>query len=174
MRPAPEVAVDAGPARPRPSGVWEAPELPVALFSFLLHFVWEFVQVPTFVAMAEMEHWAATKLCIAATFGDVGFALSSFWLASLAVGRRDWVLRPSLRPLAVFLAVGVVLTVGFEYYHTQISLRWSYVDAMPLVPPFGTGLSPLAQWLIVPPLVIWLTRRHLLGAGLIRNSLTHS
>jgi hypothetical protein len=169
MDPAPVGAVDAGPARAHPAGVWEAPELPVALFSFLLHFVWEFVQVPTFAAMAEMAHWAATKLCIAATFGDVGFALTAFWLASLAAGRRDWVLQPSRLPLAVFVAVGVVLTVGFEYYYTQISLRWSYSAAMPLVPPFGTGLSPLLQWLIIPPLVIWLARRHLLGARAIRE-----
>ena len=27
----------------------EAPELPVAFFSFALHFVWEFVQVPTYM-----------------------------------------------------------------------------------------------------------------------------
>jgi hypothetical protein len=35
---------------------------------------------------------------------------------------------------------------------------------MPIVPPFGTGLSPLVQWLVIPPLVLWMTRRHLRGA----------
>jgi hypothetical protein len=30
--------------------------------------------------------------------------------------------------------------------------------------------SPLAQWIAVPPLVIWLSRRHSLGADLIRNA----
>ena len=35
----------------------EAPELSIAFFSFALHFVWEFVQVPTYTGMAEMAHW---------------------------------------------------------------------------------------------------------------------
>lgn len=53
----------------------DAPELPVVIFSFLLHFVWEFVQAPTYPGMAEMNHWDGIKLCMSATFGDAGFAL---------------------------------------------------------------------------------------------------
>lgn len=156
--------------RARPASVWDAPELPVAFFSFVLHFVWEFVQVPTYTGMAALPHWEAIKLCMSATFGDVGFALTAFWLASLAARRRDWVLRPTRFPAAIFVVVGIVLTVGFEYYYTNISLRWTYSDLMPLVPPFGTGLSPLLQWLVVPLLVVWLTRRHLLGAQAIHDA----
>jgi hypothetical protein len=156
--------------RARPASVWDAPELPVAYFSFALHFVWEFVQVPTYTGMAELPHWEAIKLCMSATFGDVGFALTAFWLASLAARRRDWILRPTRFPAAIFVVVGIVLTVGFEYYYTNISLRWTYSDLMPLVPPFGTGLSPLLQWLVVPLLVVWLTRRHLLGAQAIHDA----
>jgi hypothetical protein len=34
-----------------------------------------------------------------------------------------------------------------------------YTDAMPLVPPLGTGLSPLLQWLVVPSLGLrWAAR----------------
>lgn len=154
----------------RPDRVWNAPELPVAYFSFVLHFVWEFVQVPTYTGMAELPHWEAIKLCMSATFGDVGFALTAFWLASLAARSRDWILRPTRFPTAIFVVVGIFLTVGFEYYYTNISLRWTYSDLMPLVPPFGTGLSPLLQWLIVPLLVVWLTRRHLLGAQAIHDA----
>lgn len=153
--------------RMRPAGLWGAPELPVAFFSFVLHFVWEFVQVPTYAGMAEMPHWEAIKLCMSATFGDVGFALTAFWVASLAARRRGWILRPTRVPSTIFVGVGILLTVGFEYYYTSISLRWTYSDLMPLVPPLGTGLSPLLQWLVIPILVIWLTRRHLLGVNVI-------
>jgi len=152
----------------RPAGLWEVPELPVVFFSFVLHFVWEFVQVPTYTGMAELAHWEAIKLCMSATFGDVGFALTAFWTASVAARSRDWILRPNRVRVAVFVAVGILLTVGFEYYYTNLSLRWTYSELMPLVPPFGTGLSPLLQWLAIPPLVVWLTRRHLLGARAIR------
>ena len=35
---------------------------------------------------------------------------------------------------------------------------------MPLVPPFGTGLSPLLQWIFIPLAVVWLTQRQAVGA----------
>ena len=117
----------------RPAGLWEAPELAVAFFSFVLHFVWEFVQVPTYAGMAELPRWEAIKLCMSATFGDVGFALTAFWVACLTAQRRDWMLRPTRFSAATFVAVGIVLTVGFEYYYTNVSLRWTYSDLMPLV-----------------------------------------
>lgn len=155
-------------SRSRSAELWTAPELSVGFFSFLLHFVWEFVQVPTYAGMAEMPHWEGVKLCMSATFGDVGFALTAFWVASVAARSRDWILRPTRVPSVIFVAVGIVLTVGFEHYYTTISLRWTYSDLMPLVPPLGTGLSPLLQWLVIPLLVIWLTRRHLLGMHALR------
>jgi hypothetical protein len=105
----------------RSAGLRHAPELPVAFFSFVLHFVWEFVQVPTYAGMADMAHWEAIKLCMSATFGDVGFALTAFWTASVVARGRNWILRPTRVPAAVFVAVGIVLTVAFEYYYTNIT-----------------------------------------------------
>lgn len=131
----------------------------MAVFSFLLHFVWEFIQAPTYAGMVEMPHWDGIKMCTSATFGDVGFALTAFWLTALLARSRDWIWKPRAWQVLVFSAVGIGLTIGFEYYYTQISLRWTYSDLMPLVPPFGTGLSPLLQWIVVPLLVIWFTQR---------------
>lgn len=140
-----------------------APELPVAGFSFLLHFVWEFLQVPTYAGMAEMEHWQGIKLCTSATIGDVGFAMIAFWIASLAMRTRHWMESQASLPVVVFIGTGIALTVGFEFYYTQITQRWTYSDLMPLVPPFGTGLSPLLQWLVLPPAVLWMSGRYLAG-----------
>ncbi|MCP4319450.1 MAG: hypothetical protein GY789_26545 [Hyphomicrobiales bacterium] len=142
-----------------------APEFNVAVFSFLLNFVWEYIQAPTYAGMIELNHWDGIKLCTSATFGDVGFALTAFWGTSLVARSRQWICTPSAFQVLVFLAVGIALTVGFEYYYTNISLRWTYSELMPLVPPFGTGFSPLLQWIVVPLLVIWFTRRQIRGAG---------
>lgn len=139
------------------------PEIWVIIFSFLLHFVWEFVQAPTYAGMVEMNHWAGIKLCMSATFGDVGFALTAFWITAATAKSRSWIFSPTQMNHIVFLAVGILLTIGFEYYYTQISLRWTYSELMPLVPPFGTGLSPLLQWIVIPLCVIWLSRGQLLG-----------
>ena len=151
----------------RAPSLLNAPELPLAIFSFLLHFVWELLQVPTYSGMAEMAHWQGIKLCTSATIGDVGFALTAFWLASLVTKTRHWIGSQTALPALVFIATGVALTVGFEFYYTQVSQRWTYSDLMPLVPPMGTGLSPLLQWFVIPPLVLWLSRRHLAGTEVV-------
>ena len=147
-----------------PPSLTNAPEFPVAVFSFLLHFVWEFLQVPTYAGMAEMAHWQGIKLCTSTTIGDVGFALTAFWTASLVARTRHWIGRQGALPVLVFLAAGIALTIGFEFYYTQVTQRWTYSDLMPLVPPLGTGLSPLLQWIVIPPIVLWLSRRHLAGS----------
>lgn len=139
------------------------PEFNIVVFSFLLHFVWEFVQAPTYAGMVEMNHWEGIKLCISATFGDVGFALTAFVLASIVARTRHWFRNPTAGQYLLYLGIGIGLTIGFEYYYTQVSLRWTYSDLMPLVPPFGTGLSPLVQWLIVPLVALWLTRVQIAG-----------
>lgn len=156
--------------RPAADRIGIMPEFGIVLFSFLLHFVWEFMQVPAFDGMAEMNHWDGIKLCLSATIGDVGFALTAFWATSLTARSRSWLLRPEIRPYLIFIAVGIALTIGFEYYYTSISMRWTYSQQMPLVPPFGTGLTPLLQWLVIPPVVIWLTRLHMLGSNADRAS----
>lgn len=141
------------------------PELVVALFSFPLHFVWEMLQVPLFSGVAEMSHWGGIMFCLSATVGDVGIALGAFWTTALVAGSRQWVLRPSTYEVTVFIFAGLIATVALEYYHTNISLRWSYSELMPLVLPLGTGLSPLLQWIAVPALVMWLASRHLRNGG---------
>jgi len=33
---------------------------------------------------------------------------------------------------------------------------WAYTPAMPRVPPLGTGLAPLLQWLLLPTMsLVW-------------------
>jgi len=137
------------------------PELNLALFSFVFHFVWEFLQVPTYAGMAEMEHWPATLICTQATIGDVGFALSAYWATALASRSRFWFQAPRPWQIGLFLAIGILLTIGFEWYYINISGFLVYSYLMPLVPPFGTGLSPLVQWVIVPLLVLLVMQRQL-------------
>ncbi|RKF07693.1 hypothetical protein DEM25_008020 [Oceaniradius stylonematis] len=146
------------PTRPDRS-LWAVPEVTVAFLSFVLHYVWEFLQVPTYAGMADLNHWEGIKICTSATVGDVGFALTAFWITALAARSRHWISGPKRWQLGLFVAVGIALTVGFEYYYTEVSLRWTYSDFMPRVPPFGTGLSPLVQWIVVPLLVVSLGRR---------------
>lgn len=93
--------------------VADLPELNVAIFSFLLNFMWEFFQVPFFRGMATAPH-----VCIRATFGDAVIALMAFWAMAVAVRSRTWILRPSPRQMVGFVAVGVGITILFEWLAT--------------------------------------------------------
>lgn len=137
------------------------PEPWVAFYSFVFHFVWEMLQVPAYAGMSAMPHWDGVLVCTQATIGDVGFALTAFWSTALLRRSRNWMQSPTKAEIAVFLAVGILLTIAFEYYYVEITGRWTYASWHPLVPPFGTGLSPLLQWVLIPLLVLGLSRQQL-------------
>ena len=145
------------------SDLWRMPEIPLALLSFAFHFVWEFLQVPTFEGMAARPHWEGIKVCTYATMGDVGFALIAFWTTAGVYRSRQWIANARPWQLALFVAVGIVLTIGFEFYSVEIAGRWAYSELMPRVPLVGTGLVPLLQWIVVPLLVASLVGRVIRG-----------
>ena len=130
-------------------------------FAFLLNLAWEFWQVPFFRDMAALSHWEGIKQCSLATLGDALIMVAAFRLAARQGRGRDWYLAPSRREMGVFLATGVAATVLFEALATRVLGQWQYGAAMPVVPFLGTGLVPIAQWLVLPPLVLWFVRRQL-------------
>jgi len=85
-------------------------------------------------------------------------ALAAFCVAAGVRRSRFWLAALDRRLVVVFLMVGIVLTVAFEFYYTQVTHRWTYSNPMPLIPPFGTGASPLIQWIMVPLLVVEMMR----------------
>lgn len=141
--------------------VLDLPELNVAVFAFLLNFVWEFWQVPFYEDMPTIPHWQGVKTCTVATLGDVAIALVSFWAVAWAVRSRAWILQSSTAELAGFVAAGVLITVAGEWVLTEVISRWAYASSMPTLPVLGTGLLPLLQWILLPPLIVWFVRRQL-------------
>ena len=137
------------------------PEFNIAFFSFAFHFVWEFIQIPTYVGMSELDHWQGVLVCVRATFGDVGIALAAFWTASLAVRSRHWIETLKSVALGVYLSTALAITIVLEFAYTQVTHRWVYSELMPRLPPFGTGLSPLLQWVVVPLLVLFVVKRQI-------------
>lgn len=135
------------------------PEIDLAVLSFFFHLAWEFLQAPLFSNMHNVSHMAGIVTCLQATLGDVAIALAAFWGTAALARSRRWFLMPRLGDMAAFLAIGIAITIGLEYLHTEITDRWAYGDQMPVLPILGTGLAPLAQWLVVPPLSLWYLRR---------------
>jgi hypothetical protein len=70
---------------------------------------------------------------------------------------------PTLGTVAGFTLACEGITVAIEWLATEVWHRWSYAADMPTLPLVGTGLVPLLQWLVLPPLVVGLVCRQLRG-----------
>ena len=139
------------------------PEWNVAVFALLLSFPWEVLQAPLFAGMANAPHVEVIKGCLQATLGDMVIMLIAYGSISLLARNRRWVLAPSRRQLALFIAIGVAITAAIEWLATRGHWveRWAYSQRMPVVPGVGIGLAPLVQWIVLPLLVVWFVRRQL-------------
>lgn len=144
-----------------------APEFNLAVFALLLNFPWEVLQAPLFEGMAAAPHSAVIRACSQATLGDAVILLLAHASVVVVTRRRRWVFAPSWRDVAGFVAVGVGITAVIEWLATRghWAQTWAYSSAMPVIPGVGIGLSPLLQWVIVPPIVLWFARRQTAHAG---------
>lgn len=142
-----------------PSKLRIAPELDLLILSFPMHFTWEFLQAPLFSSMQNVSHVDGIRICLQATLGDMAIVLSAYWATSLISGTRRWMARPTSRSVALWLAIGISITVALEFFNTEFTEGWTYGPSMPRLPFIGTGLAPVAQWIAVPLVVQWYMRR---------------
>lgn len=136
-----------------------APEINISIFGFLLNFVWEIWQAPLFKSMDSLTHFEATLHCTLAALGDVVILLIVFWIIALAVRSRHWIIYPKIIPVIGFIAIGIVFTVVIEAIAIHILNRWQYAAEMPTLPILGTGIAPILQWLIIPPIIVSMISR---------------
>lgn len=144
--------------------VLNQPETNILIFAFLLNFPWEFLQAPLFKEMTDATHWEAVKVCTRATIGDAAIMLIAY--SSVAAGglNRWWFKKPRWLEMTAFIALGVIITIAIEYLATRTEHwagAWEYSTSMPTLPFLGTGLTPLLQWILLPPIAIWFVRRQL-------------
>lgn len=62
-----------------------------------------------------------------------------------------------MRQIGLYLVIGIVITAIAEFINISVLHRWEYGPAMLRL--LGFGVTPLAQWIIVPVLILWLARR---------------
>lgn len=117
-------------------------------------------------AIYDLERQNPRDLAVAVlhcTAGDLGIAFLYLIAALVFLGDRDWLTRRY-----TVVAIGAtVLGVAYTIYSERMNLEgggWAYSNAMPIVPPFGIGLSPVLQWLVVPPVGLAVARRVLASA----------
>jgi hypothetical protein len=129
------------------------------IFTVLAHLLWEAAQLPLYGIWADGSRaWQAFAV-IHCTGGDVFIALASLALALILVGRGGWPEEDRVRVIVAASVIGAGYTIYSEWLNTTVWESWSYAPSMPRLPVLGTGLSPLAQWIILPPLGLWWSHR---------------
>ncbi len=149
--------------------ILNAPELHISIFAFLLHFVWELLQMPLFSGFDDFPYYPTVLHCTKATFGDVVISLVAFAGACLITRSRMWIVSMSYSGVVAFLAIGLVITIIFELLATGPLNRWEYGELMPMIPVIGVGVSPVAQWVILPLLQLWFVKRQIIGGGVVAS-----
>lgn len=62
-------------------------------------------------------------------------------------------MHPGLKGYAILTLAGVFMAIAIEWVAVHMLERWSYAQAMPLVPGIEVGLIPVLQMVLLPPLV---------------------
>jgi hypothetical protein len=134
------------------------------VISAAVHLAWEVVQLPLYTIW-----WTGTAAEIAfavvhCTAGDVVIMTSSL-VGALVVFGQGWPSSETSFRKVMFatIVIGVAYTIYSEWLNVSVRGTWAYTTAMPLVPPLGTGLLPLLQWIAVPGVAFVIVRRRVLA-----------
>lgn len=130
------------------------PELVLAVSGFILHGVWEFAHSQLYTD--HVRGWAYVLWSrVHCTAGDVMILLVCFWLTAIVARSRKWFAGPNRRTaIFLFLILGLGYTTFSEWLNTTVRETWSYTEAMPTMG--GIGLSPILQWIVIPPILIFI------------------
>jgi len=120
-------------------------------FLTAMSLVWEFAQMPLYTLG---ETGTAGEIIYAAlhcTAGDVMIGGFSLLAALFVFGAPGSPRHSHVRVLVATTSLGLGYTLFSEWLNTELRLAWTYSELMPVVPWLGTGLTPVLQWLLIPP-----------------------
>ena len=135
---------------------WHRLPLWVRLFviTVALNYPWEMGQAFLYVGM---DYSAATWWhCFVASLGDGVLVGVIYFSGRLVMGRSDWFAQPGPKPYAIMLTTGLVIGVLVEWVAVHRLARWTYTEAMPLIPMLDVGWVPVIQMLVLPPLIFYI------------------
>ena len=134
------------------------PELQLLMFSLPLELLWEIAQFPLYTVWQEGEWSYILYGLVHCTLGDLLILLLAYWLVSLLNRNRHWYIADALLNGFLLVVFGLGYTVYSEIVNVSIKGNWAYTELMPIIPGIEIGGMPFLQWLLIPPLVLWLMR----------------
>ena len=129
------------------------------VFLTIGNLIWEFLHLPLYTIWQEETYFENAYAAIHCSAGDLIIAICAFMLSLLLFGNQDWPITQFSRVLTFTVLFGVSYTVYSEWVNIEIRQAWAYSELMPVVPILETGLSPLAQWIVLPIVGLYLAAR---------------
>jgi len=123
----------------------------VFVLSVLFNYLWELAQSPLYTGLGNIS--TTWWHCFVASLGDGLLTLLIVAAGGMTLRRAGWFLHPGVRDYILMLIVGLLIGVSVEWGAVYMTGRWAYTARMPLVPGLGVGLIPVAQMLLLPPVV---------------------
>jgi hypothetical protein len=127
----------------------------------VLNLVWEAAHVRLYTLWQEAEAAYIAFSIVHCTLGDVLIGIAAL-VAALTLSRAASIAHwPWARIAAITSLAGVAYTIFSEWMNITLFRSWTYAEAMPTleIAAFEIGLTPLAQWLVLPPLALYVARR---------------
>jgi len=122
---------------------------------------WEFAQLPLYTIWHDGTPGEIVFAAVHCTGGDLLIAITALLGALIVAGDRRWPHARFRTVAAIAVGGGLSYTVFSEWLNTEIRGTWAYTAWMPTLPLIGSGLAPLAQWMLIPPLALWWAGRGL-------------
>ena len=126
-----------------------------------LSLAWEVAQLPLYTIWTDSSAGYIAFAVAHCTLGDLMIGSAALALGLIA-GRERALEHWHWRRIAVTTALmGTLYTAFSEWLNVAILRSWAYSEWMPVIEIAGLrlGVSPLLQWLIIPPLALYLARK---------------
>lgn len=147
------------------TGGWLSALRRYVMASALGNLAWEFAQLPLYTIWHEGSAQEIVFAAVHCTGGDVLIATTSLFAGLLLAGSGRWPHARFAMVASIAILGGLAYTIFSEWLNTEIRGSWAYTEWMPRLPLIGAGLSPFAQWLVVPIVAFWWARRSIVSAA---------
>jgi hypothetical protein len=156
-----------------PTGDWLTALRRYLVAIALGNLAWELAQLPLYTIWYDGSMNEIVFAVLHCTGGDLLIAGAALLSALLIAGDRDWPRARFRTVAAIAILGGLAYTLFSEWLNTEIRGNWAYTELMPQLPLIGAGISPFAQWVIVPLAAFWWVRRPLAGGVRCKRDAPH-
>lgn len=140
------------------------------VFVAFANLLWEFAQLPLYTIWKDGTPGEIIFAAVHCTGGDLLISGATLLLVLMAVGTSGWPHERFLPVVSLTILGGLAYTIFSEWLNTEIRGSWAYSDLMPTIPIIDSGLSPLAQWIVIPITGFWWAYRPIIENPQVKES----